>query len=409
MALGSFLIIFAGSCAAKKKNRTVVETIEETTNNKEYEPVEVEKKIDFKLGIERMDLFLDSLSGERVAVVGNQTSIIHDIHLVDTLLSHNINVIRVFSPEHGFRGKKSAGVEVNSSVDSLTGLSIVSLYGNNKKPTVEQIQDLDVIIFDIQDVGVRFYTYISTLHYVMEACAENGKKLIVLDRPNPNGHYVDGPTLKEGFHSFIGMHPVPVVHGMTIGEYALMINGEGWLKDSMHCDLQVVKMRDYYHSMKYSLPVPPSPNLRSDIAIALYPSLCFFEGTSVSIGRGTDRPFEVYGHPNFEDGDYSFTPLDMEGAKNPKLEGQLCVGFDLRGTYRKRPQKLNLNYLFNAKDLLGDTKLITDPRFFALLAGTDELAKQIEEGWSIQDIRDTWIPDLEAYKKIRKKYLLYPE
>lgn len=386
----------------------MVETLEETIESEE-EPVILESKSELLLGIERMDLYLDSLIAKKVAVVGNQTSMLNGTHLVDTLLAQHINLVKVFSPEHGFRGKKSAGVEVNSTLDSLTGLPIVSLYGSNKKPTVEQMQDVDVLVFDIQDVGVRFYTYISTLHYVMEACAENGKKLIVLDRPNPNGHYVDGPVLKEGFHSFIGMHKVPVVHGMTIGEYAKMINGERWLKDSLQCDLLVVGMQNYYHSMKYTLPVPPSPNLRSDIAIALYPSLCFFEGTSVSVGRGTERPFEVYGHPNFEDGDYSFTPVDMEGALDPKLEGQQCVGFDLRGTYRKRPSKLNLQYLLTAKDLLGETQLITDPRFFALLAGTDELAKQIEEGWSIQEIRATWIPDLEAFKKVRRKYLLYPE
>jgi len=281
------------------------------------------------LGIDRLHLFIDSLKNKRIAVVSNQTSVVNGIHLVDTLLALQLQVIKVFSPEHGFRGQGDAGEKIGNSVDERTGIPIISLYGNNKKPTESQLADVDIVIFDIQDVGVRFYTYISTLHYVMESCAEQTKKLLVLDRPNPNANYIDGPILELPFKSFVGMHPVPIVYGMTIGEYAMMINGEAWLEKQLNCNLWVIPCINYTHETSYKLPVAPSPNLKSEQAIALYPSLCLFEATTVSVGRGTNTPFEVYGHPNFPKNYFSFTPISKVGAKNPPQINRLCYGFDL--------------------------------------------------------------------------------
>lgn len=360
------------------------------------------------LGGARMNLYLDSLKGKRVAIVGNQTSMIGKTHLVDTLLSLGVLIQKVFSPEHGFRGDADAGEKVGSSIDTKTGIPLISLYGKNKKPYPEQLVDVDVVIYDIQDVGVRFYTYISTLHYVMEACAENKKPIIVLDRPNPNGHYVDGPVLEPSQRSFVGMDPVPIVYGMTIGEYALMVNGEYWLSDSLQCDLWIVPCKHYVHKSKYILPVAPSPNLRSETAITLYPSLCLFEATTVSIGRGTDRPFEVYGHPMFPYKGFSFTPISCFGAKNPLCENIVCNGFDLQNTMKKRTYELNLNWIIQAKGLLGDSvEFINQPAFFNRLAGNNELKGQIISGISAKDIRASWKPGLDNFKKIRQRYLLY--
>ncbi len=360
------------------------------------------------LGGERMNLYLDSLKGKRVAIVGNQTSMIGKTHLVDTLLSLGVTIQKVFSPEHGFRGDADAGEKVGSSIDAKTGIPLISLYGKNKKPYPEQLADVDVVIYDIQDVGVRFYTYISTLHYVMEACAENKKPIIVLDRPNPNGHYVDGPVLEPNQRSFVGMDPVPIVYGMTIGEYALMVNGEFWLSDSLQCDLWIVPCKHYLHKTKYVLPVAPSPNLRSETAITLYPSLCLFEATTVSIGRGTERPFEVYGHPMFPYKGYSFTPISCFGAKNPLCENIVCNGYDLQSSMRKRTYELNLNWIIQAKFLLGDSvEFINQPAFFNRLAGNNVLKDQILSGMTARDIRLTWKPGLDHFKKIRQRYLLY--
>lgn len=360
------------------------------------------------LGIDRLYLFADSLRNKRIAVVGNQTSVVGKVHLVDTLLALQLNVVKVFAPEHGFRGDADAGERVHSTTDQKTGLPIISLYGNNKKPQKDQLRDVDVVIYDIQDVGVRFYTYISTLHYVMEACAETDKQLVVLDRPNPNGHYVDGPVREPEFKSFIGMHPVPIVYGMTIGEYAMMINGEGWLHDSIRCKLWVIPCKYYSHKTKYILPVPPSPNLKSDAAVSLYPSLCLFEATTVSVGRGTDRPFEVFGHPNFPASEFEFVPKSVIGAKSPLYENRLCRGFDLQNSLSKRKYELNLNYLIQAKDLLGDSlPFIDQVGFFNRLAGTQRLREQLLAGWTAKDIKATWKPGLEKFKKIRSKYLLY--
>lgn len=373
--------------------------VEKTFHGKIHEPV---------LGGERMNLYLDSLKGKRIAIVGNQTSLIGKTHLVDTLLALGVKIQKVFSPEHGFRGDADAGEKVGSSIDAKTGIPLVSLYGKNKKPYPEQLADVDIVIYDIQDVGVRFYTYISTLHYVMEACAENGKTVIVLDRPNPNGHYVDGPVLEASQKSFVGMDPVPIVYGMTIGEYALMVNGEYWLSDSLQCNLWIVPCKHYLHKTKYVLPVAPSPNLRSEAAISLYPSLCLFEATTVSIGRGTDRPFEVYGHPKFPNKGFEFRPISCFGAKSPLCENILCYGYDLRNSLKKRSYELNLNWIIQAKIVLGDSvDFINQPAFFNRLAGNTTLQKQIVSGMTVKEIRYSWRPGLDNFKKIRQRYLLY--
>lgn len=420
MCLKSILLILISSCAllTEKEEETPVEKktrekIEVSVIDETPESIRVENTVYHAvnqpiLGGARMNLYLDSLKGKRVAIVGNQTSVIGKTHLVDTLLSLGVNIKKVFSPEHGFRGDADAGEKVGSSIDEKTKLPLISLYGKNKKPHPDQLADVDIVIYDIQDVGVRFYTYISTLHYVMEACAENKKPLVVLDRPNPNGHYVDGPVLEMSQRSFVGMDPVPIVYGMTIGEYALMVNGEYWLSDSLQCNLWIVPCKYYLHKSKYIVPVAPSPNLRSETAITLYPSLCLFEATTVSIGRGTDRPFEVYGHPMFPYKGFSFTPVSCFGAKSPLCENKLCNGYDLQSSMKKRSYEINLNWIINAKMLLGDSiEFIDQPAFFNRLAGNTLLKQQILSGMSAKDIRATWKPGLDDFKKIRQKYLLY--
>jgi uncharacterized protein YbbC (DUF1343 family) len=360
------------------------------------------------LGIARMDLYFDSLVGKRVAIVSNQTSTIGQTHLVDTLITLGIKIQKVFSPEHGFRGNADNGEKVHNEHDVKTGLDVISLYGHNRKPSREQLADVDVVLFDIQDVGVRFYTYISTLHYVMEACAEYKIPLIVLDRPNPNAHYIDGPVRDEQHKSFIGMHPVPIVYGMTIGEYAKMINKEYWLKDSLACNLFVVPCKNYTHATKYVLPIPPSPNLRSEFAISLYPSLCLFEGTTVSVGRGTDTPFEIFGHPMFPTSDFQFTPTSGFGSKKPVNENKVCNGYDLKCLGIIEINKLNIDWIIQAKNLLGDSIIFIDqPGFFDRLAGTSTLRQQINSHVPEEEIRKSWEADLDRFRSIRKKYLLY--
>jgi uncharacterized protein YbbC (DUF1343 family) len=368
---------------------------------------QTEKDSSLYLGIDRMDSLVALLAGKSIAIVGNQTSVLKDsIHLVDTLIARNIDVIKVFSPEHGFRGKGSAGQKIDNSMDAKTGIPIISLYGSHKKPSKSDMAGVSLVVFDIQDVGVRFYTYISTLHYVMEACAEYNIPIVVLDRPNPNGDYIDGPVLEMEHRSFVGMHPVPVVHGMTIGEYALMINGENWLKDSLQCDLKVLRCLNYSHNMKYSLPVAPSPNLRSDIAVRLYPSLCFFEGTTVSVGRGTAQPFELYGHPNLEKSVFRFKPKSQTGAVYPKHQNIECGGVYLGD--EPMTSRFSLAYLLEAIRELGDpVSTINRKKFFILLSGTEKLYNQIIKGLSEEKIRKTWAADLKAYKKMRTKYLQY--
>lgn len=363
-------------------------------------------------GAVQLERYLPLLQNKKVAVVVNHSSLVGKKHLVDVLLKHGIKVRKIFAPEHGFRGTADAGAHIQNSKDRKTGLPIVSLYGKHKKPTKADLKGIDLILFDIQDVGVRFYTYLSTLHYVMEAGAEQKIPFIVLDRPNPNGHYVDGPVLKRKFRSFVGLDPVPVVYGMTIGEYASMLNGEGWLKHAVQVKLTVIPLLHYRHKSFYALPVKPSPNLSNDRAIALYPSLAFFEGTRISAGRGTAIPFQLYGAPRYGIKKFSFVPRARAGAKYPKFKGKRCYGVDLskRSVQSiRREKQLNLHYLLDAYAHYSDKKdFFLKNRFFDRLAGTDRLRQQIKAGASEKEIRKSWQKDLKKFKKIRKKYLLYP-
>ncbi len=359
------------------------------------------------LGAVQFESYLPELYGKRVGLVVNHTSIVGQAtHLVDTLLSLGIEVKKVFAPEHGFRGDIDAGEHLADSKDTRTGLPIVSLYGKNKKPTLAQLKEIEVLIFDIQDVGTRFYTYISTMHYAMEACAEQGKQFIVLDRPNPNGSYIDGPMLDPKLKSFVGMHPIPIVHGLTVGELALMINGEGWLANDIRCDLTVVPIKDYLHQANYSLPVPPSPNLPNDLSVRLYPSLCLFEGTQISVGRGTCDAFQMIGAPYQILGDFAFMPVSIVGmAKNPKYQDKLCYGKDFRNSQPKAA--FTLKYLIEFYQKYPDKENFFNG-YFDTLVGTYQLKKQIKAGMSEKQIRQTWQEDLIKYKKLREKYILYP-
>lgn len=363
-------------------------------------------------GAERVDFYLNKLKGKRVAIVANQTSSIKNTHLVDSLLSLGINVKKVFSPEHGFRGNASAGEHVKSSMDVKTGLPLVSLYGTNRKPTAVQLADIDIVIFDIQDVGARFYTYISTMHYIMEACAENKKKVLILDRPNPNGFYVDGPILEEKHKSFVGMHPIPVVHGLTVGELAKMINGEGWLKGKVKCELEVIECINYSHKDYYKLPIAPSPNLPNMSSVYLYPSICFFEGTSVSVGRGTDFPFQIIGSPYVLETSYSFIPSPNIGSKNPKYKGVKCNGYNLSLfglLYIRNTKKMYLQWLLGMNEKTKGKDFITRTSFFDKLSGTSTLRSQIKEGKSEEEIHNSWEDGLKEYKLMRSNYLLYED
>ncbi len=354
-----------------------------------------------------MNEYLPLLKGKQVGIIANHTSMIGNTHLVDSLVSLGITIKRVFSPEHGFRGDADAGAHIKDGVDSSTGIEIASLYGSNRKPTEEMMKGIDVFIFDIQDVGARFYTYISTMHYCMEAASEKGIPFIVLDRPNPNGQYVDGPIRQEELKSFVGMHPIPIVHGMTVGELALMINDQGWLTNGEKCELKVVKVKNYKHSDHYSLPIKPSPNLPNDLSIALYPSICLFEGTVVSLGRGTLNPFQQLGLPEFKGKfDYSFTPKSIPGmATNPKHENTTCYGISFMGTTPK--YELSLTHLIEFYQLYKgkDSFFISS---FNRLAGTKELQEQIKAGMTEEQIKLTWQPGLNEFKKLRNTYLLYP-
>lgn len=375
-------------------------------------------------GAESPEKYLPLLLNKRVGVVTNQTGVLfkgtplfsrsaeklkEDMHLVDFLVSRKVDIKKIFAPEHGFRGEADAGETVKSGKDVKTGLLIISLYGNNKKPSREQLADVDVILFDIQDVGARFYTYISTLHYVMEAAAENGKNVIVLDRPNPNAFYVDGPVLDPKFKSFVGMHPVPVVYGMTIGEYAQMINGEKWLNNGIQCNLTVIPVTNYIRTRRYDLPIKPSPNLPNELSINLYPSTCFFEAINGSEGRGTDKPFMVYGSPYLKNMPYQFTPKPNAGAKSPRFNGQVCYGEDLTNTAFLR--EINLEWLIKAYNNYESKEPFwikqSGKYWIDILAGTDQLRLQIEKGMSQKEIKATWQNDLENFKSIRSKYLIY--
>lgn len=364
-------------------------------------------------GADQIKLYIDYLRGKNIGMVVNQTSVIGKTLTpgVDSLLKLGIAIKKVFGPEHGFRGNASNGATINDAIDPKTGLPVISLYGKHYKPTPADLQGIDLVIFDVQDVGARFYTYISTLHYVMEACAENNIELMILDRPNPNGFYVDGPVLDTAYRSFVGMDPVPIVHGMTIAEYAQMINGEGWLKNHEYCKLKIIKVANYKHSDAYVLPVNPSPNLNSNQSILLYPSLCLFEGTVLSVGRGTYDPFVQVGHPLLKGKyDHSFTPAGILGmSEDPPQKNQVCYGIDLKNydtNAIRTAGKLNLSWLITLYDAFPDKAHFFNA-YFTKLAGTDALRKQIESGKTAQQIRDSWEPALSKYKIMRRKYLLY--
>ncbi len=360
------------------------------------------------VGAERFGEVLAALGTQRVGVVVNHTSMSRDTHLVDRLVAHGVELQKVFAPEHGFRGVASDGEVVKDDIDLQTGLPIISLYGKTKRPTADMFAGLDVVVFDIQDVGARFYTYISTLHHVMDAAAEYGVQVLVLDRPNPNGGYVDGPVLDTAFRSFIGMHEIPVVHGLTVGELAGMINGEGWLPGGRKVELRVIEVANYAVGSPYQLPIPPSPNLPNQRSVYLYPSLCWFEGTVVSVGRGTDFPFQVYGNPSYPDTGFAFTPEARPGAAYAKLKGERCYGVDLRGVDAAKLQRIDLTHLLAMRDSLGVDGFIDRPEHFDLLAGSDVLRKQIEAGRGEEEIRRSWRGGIAEYLQRREPYLLYP-
>ncbi|MDR0363516.1 MAG: DUF1343 domain-containing protein [Bacteroidales bacterium] len=360
-----------------------------------------------KTGAERTELYFPLLGGKNIVLVVNQTSVIGERHLVDTLLTAGFQIDKIFAPEHGFRGDADAGAVVKNAKDKKTGLPIVSIYGKNKKPTPEQLKGIDLVVFDIQDVGVRFYTYISTMHYVMEACAENNVEMMILDRPNPHGATVNGPVLELAYQSFVGMHPIPVLHGLTVGELAQMINGEKWLEGGLFCRLHVIPCSGWDHSMPWQIHIPPSPNLPNMQAILLYPSLCFFEGTEVSVGRGTEFPFQVIGYPDPKFGAFTFTPKSGYGAENPLQKDKKCCGIDLRDI---DPEPFTLRYFLTFRDKFdAPDQLITRASFFNLLAGNAILAQQIQQGLSEKEITISWENDLKNYKLLRKKYLLYKD
>ncbi|MBI0397823.1 exo-beta-N-acetylmuramidase NamZ family protein [Cyclobacterium marinum] len=393
--------LFGNMTFCKSKPDNISSSIEILAQSEEAKP-------EILPGADRPEVYLPKLKGKKVALAVNQTSILpskNNMHLVDFLLEQGIEVKKVFVPEHGFRGKADAGEKVDNSIDAETGIPLVSLYGSSKKPSKEALADVDIVIFDIQDVGIRFYTFISTLHYLMEACAEQDKKLMIFDRPNPNGDYIDGPVLEKGYESFVGMHPIPIVHGLTVGELAQMINGEGWLKDEVKAPIEIIPVANWTHDDHYSLPVKPSPNLPNDIAIRLYPSLCFFEGTDVSLGRGTLFPFQVYGYPDPKFGDFTFTPVSIDGmSKYPPQQDKLCYGKDLRN--EPLSHQFTLSYLLDAYRLAdqGDSFFNS---FFDKLAGSDRLRKSIIAGESEENIRFSWQKGLDVYKTKRKLYLIY--
>jgi uncharacterized protein YbbC (DUF1343 family) len=414
LGIGLLILNFTPSCAQKMHNSKQREAI----------VVPAEKTVPAKAAAgpvagtlrpaaDETQLYISHLKGKNVGMVVNPTSIIgpKKTTLVDSLVKLGVTIKKIFGPEHGFRGDASDGAKVNSSIDAKTGIPVVSLYGGKLKPSLADMKGINLMIFDIQDVGTRFYTYISTLHYVMEACAENKVELMILDRPNPNGYFVDGPVLDTAFRSFVGMHPIPAVHGMTIAEYAQMINGENWLKNRMQCKLKIIKMAGYNRSMEYILPVNPSPNLNSAKSILLYPHICWFEGTTLSLGRGTQFPFTVVGHPALK-GQYNFTftPVSIPGmSDNPPQKNAVCYGIDLRsydtGLLKKSAQ-LNLSWLLSMYKNFSQKNLFFTA-YFTKLAGTDKLRKQIEAGQTEAQIRQSWEPALSKFKQMRKKYLLY--
>lgn len=362
------------------------------------------------VGASRTELYLPILQNKRVGIIANQTSIFSNTHLVDTLLKLEIDIKAIFTPEHGFRGSADEGTFIANSIDEKTNLPIISLYGSNKKPNKEQLKDIDILLFDLQDVGTRFYTYISTMTYIMEAAAENDIPVIVLDRPNPNGFYIDGPIMEDENTSFVGLHHIPIVYGMTIGEYALMVNGEYWLNDSLQCDLTIIPLGNYKREAIYKLPVKPSPNLPNWQSVYLYPSLCLFEGTIVSVGRGTETPFQVFGHPLME-GEYSFTPKQEKGKRAPLHCDKTCHGeniYNFAENYKNNKAELKLNWLINAYNQLHEKDNFFN-NFFVKLSGTKDLQNQIIEGVTEDDIRHSWQAGIDDFKTTRDKYLIYDD
>lgn len=402
----SFLIL---SCSSAQEKKTPAVTEKSKAKEKEQQTLDISQPV--IPAAERTEAYLPKLQGKRIGITGNHSSLVGKKHLVDTLLAHGISVVKIFAPEHGFRGTADAGERIESGKDTKTGLAVISLYGKNKKPTQEQLSGIDLMIFDIQDVGARFYTYISTMHYVMEACAEKGIPLLILDRPNPNGYYVDGPVLKPELRSFVGMHSVPVVHGMTIAEYAQMLNGEKWLADSLSCELIVIPCLNYTHKNRYELPVPPSPNLKSAASIALYPSICFMEGTIVSVGRGTDDPFTVLGYPQYPDTSFSFIPISREGAKNPSYKNQRCYGLDLQkeALHLLENGRIELSYLVDMYSNAPDKQTFFTSNSFDKLTGDKRIKEMLIAGKSAKDMADYWKPEVAIFKVLRKKYLLYED
>jgi len=357
------------------------------------------------IGAAQLDLLLPKLKDKRVALVVNHTSLVGKTHLVDTLKSRGVNIVKIFGPEHGFRGNAADGEKVNDSIDVKSGIPAVSLYGKNKKPTAQQFSNVDVVVFDIQDVGTRFYTYIGTMHYVMETCAETKKKLIILDRPNPNA-FVDGPMNEKPLQSFVAMHAIPIAHGLTVGELAQMINGQEWLANKLKCEIDIITLKNWQHSDDYILPIKPSPNLPNNQAVKMYPYICLFEGTVISLGRGSPFPFQVLGNPELKNMPFQFTPQTIKGvAVNPPHENKICYGIDLRNAPMER--KINLKYLFEMYKAYPDKGKFFLP-YFDILAGTTILKQQIKDGLTEEQIRDTWKKDLATYNEMRKKYLLYP-
>ncbi|MFV0484413.1 MAG: exo-beta-N-acetylmuramidase NamZ domain-containing protein [Bacteroidales bacterium] len=396
-----FLLLLTTAISCNSKGRS--------QNKQERVPTETKQEpAKIIVGAERVAEYLPLLKDKNVGMVVNNTAMLGDKHIVDILLDKGVKIAKVFAPEHGFRGEADAGAHIDDHTDKQTGLPVVSIYGKTRKPSPEMMRDVDIMVFDIQDVGVRFYTYISTMHHIMNACVEYNIPLVVLDRPNPNGDYVAGNILDPKFQSFVGMHQIPIVHGLTVGELAQMINGEEWLNGGKKCDLHVVTMENWNHKTPYSLPVLPSPNLPNDISIRLYPSLCLFEPTTVSIGRGTDFPFQVAGYPDKSQGDFEFTPRSIPGkSTDPKHKGEACYGVDLRN--EPLSHRFTLKYLvdFYSKNPQKD-KFFTSTSFFNKLAGGDKLLQQIKSGMTADEIEASWQPALDKYKIMREKYLLYP-
>jgi uncharacterized protein YbbC (DUF1343 family) len=391
-----FFVLIVFACGNSVKSKVESQKSKET---------KLETELEIKTGADNYSKYMPLLKNKKVGIVTNQSGILtNKTHLVDFLLSEKINIQKIYAPEHGFRGTADAGEVIKDGKDIKTSLPIISLYGNNKKPKPEQLEGIEIMVFDLQDVGARFYTYISSLHYVMEACAEKNIPLIVLDRPNPNGGIVDGPILEKEFTSFVGMHQISVLHGMTIGEYAKMINGEKWLKNEVQCNLTIISCLNYNRNLFYDLLVKPSPNLPNAQAINLYASLCFFEGTNVSVGRGTEKQFQIYGSPYLDKGNFNFTPQPNEGAKDPTYKGETCYGEDL--TQIKPVNKLELKWLMKAYAETTDKSKFFNA-FFTKLAGTKKLQEQIEKGVSENNIRASWQKGLTDFKEMRSKYLIY--